>query len=274
MVPVMVMLVTVMLLAGVIPSGRAQGWELRVCAEPDSLPYSNKRGEGFENRIAEIVAQELGAKLTYVWLPQPHPRARDVFVQEGRCDLVMGVPDGHPGFLTSLAYYRTTYVFVYRRSSPFAIKSYNDPKLKDLKIGVQLSGSSISPSSYALAKRGLIENQVGFAPNSNHPDPLSGIVRAVAEKKVDVAVAWGPVAGFFAKRHPRLEIVSVRPQIEAPYIPMVASISVGLRMGDEGLRDSLDEALARRWDDIQRVLRAYGVPLEPLSPPTLNVGAP
>lgn len=266
-------LVMVTLLGGVVPSGRAQDWELRICAEPDSLPYSNKRGEGFENRIAEIVAQELGAKLSYVWLPQPHTRARDLYVQEGRCDLVMGVPDGHPGFLTSLAYYRTTYVFIYRQSSPFEIGSYDDPELKDLKIGVQLSGSSISPGSYALAKRGLIENQVSFAPNLGHPDPLSGIVRAVAEGEVDVAVAWGPVAGFFAKRHPRLELVPVRPQIETPYVPMVASISVGLRVGDEGLRDSVDEALARRWNDIQTVLRAYGVPLEPLSPPTLSVGA-
>jgi len=267
--------VMVMLLTGVTSLGEAQEWEIRVCAEPDSLPYSNKQEEGFENRIAEIVAQALGAKLRYVWLPQPHTRARDLFIQEGRCDLVMGIPDGHTGFLTSLAYYRTSYVFVYRGSEPYEIDSFDDPDLANLRIGIQLSGGNMSPTSYALAKRGLIENQLSFTPNFKEADPLAGIVKAVTERKVDVAVAWGPVAGYFVRKQPTaLTLVPVRPQIEAPFVPMVASIAMGVRVGDEALRDELNVALARRWNDVQTVLEAFGVPLEPMQAPALVTGTP
>lgn len=269
------MSVMVMLLTGVTFLGEAQGWEIRVCAEPDSLPYSNKQEDGFENRIAEIVAHELRAKLLYVWLPQPHTRARDLFIQEGRCDLVMGIPDGHTGFLTSLAYYRTSYIFVYREGEPYEIDSFDDPDLVDLRIGVQISGGNMSPTSYALAKRGLIENQLSFTLNFKEANPLAGIVKAVTDRKVDVAVAWGPVAGYFARKQPgALTLVPVRPQIEAPFVPMVASIVMGVRVGDEALRDELNVALARRWNDIQTVLEEYGVPLEPMQAPALTTGTP
>lgn len=267
--------VIVVLSIGVTSLGQAQGWEVRVCAEPNSLPYSNKQQEGFENRIAEIIAEELEARLSYIWLPQPHTRARDLFIQEGRCDLVMGIPDGHTGFLTSLAYYRTTYVFVYRDGEPYEIDSFDDPDLADLQIGIQISGGSMSPTSYALAKRGLVQNQLSFGPTFDQPDPLAGIIEAVSKRKVDVAVAWGPVAGYFARKQPgTLKLVPVQPQIDTPFIPMVASISMGVRISDEALRNELDVALARRWTDIQTVLREYGVPLEPLTAPTLTNGAP
>ena len=94
----------------------AGDWELKVCADPDNLPFSNKAGEGFDNKIAEILAADLNADLTYVWLPDLHGRTRQRLVQAGECDLVMGVLDGQPGFLTSYAYYRTGYVFVYPRA--------------------------------------------------------------------------------------------------------------------------------------------------------------
>ncbi len=263
------------LVMGWVSPGQAQGWELRVCAETDSLPYSNELEEGFENRIAEMLAEELGAQLSYVWLPQPHARARDVFIQEGRCDLVIGIPDGHSRFLTSLAYYRTTYVFVHRKDSPYEIDSFDDPDLTGLKIGVQVSGGSISPASFALAKRELIDNQVGFGSDSSQADPFSAIIRAVIEGEVGVAVVWGPIAGYFAKEQPiELVLTPVRPQIEMPFVSMVAPISVGVRLGDEALRDEVNTALVQRWDDIQGVLEDYGVPLEPLSKPTLKAGGP
>lgn len=255
--------------------GNAQGWELRVCADPDSLPYSNRLKEGFENKIAEIISQELNAQLSYVWLPQPHGRTRDLFIQEGHCDLVMGIPEGHPGFLNSLAYYRTSYMFVYRKDSPYEISSFDDPDLTELAIGVQLSGGTISPTSYALAKRGLIENQLGFEPDYRTPNPFAGIVTAVAAGEVDVGIVWGPIAGYFAQDHPdELELVPVQPQIEMPFVAMVAPISVGVRLNDEALRDRLDVALTKRWDDIQGVLEVYGVPLEPLSKPALDLRGP
>jgi mxaJ protein len=256
-------------------SGHAQAWELRVCADPDGLPYSNRQREGFENKIAQIIAQELGARLAYVWLPQPHARARDLLIQTGRCDLVMGIPEGHSGFLNSLAYYRTTYVFMYRKDRPYDISSFDDPDLKGLAIGVQLSGGIISPPSYALARRGLIDRQLGFGADYRAPDPFAGLVTAVAEGEVDVGILWGPIAGYFAQKHPdELELVPVQPQIETPFVAMTAPISVGVRLDDEALRRSLDVALTTRWDNIQEVLEAYGVPLEPLSKPVLSRRGP
>ncbi len=258
-------------------SAQAQDWEMRVCAEPDNLPYSNEQEEGFENRIAEIIAQELRAKLTYVWLPQYQSRATvsNVLNREGECDMIMGVTDGHPGFLTSVAYYRTSYVFVYREDSPFEIRSLDDPLLRKLQIGVHVhvGGSGIGPDIHALASRGLIGNQVGFTPDYSKPSPLSPIVEAVTKGEVDVAIVWGPVAGYFAKQQPiRLELVPVTPEIDLPFVPMVFPISVGVRLGDEALRDELNVALARRWDEIQAVLGAYGVPLLPLPEPVVEMG--
>ena len=256
---------------------RAQGWEMRVCAEPNNLPYSNEQEEGFENRIAEMVAQELHAKLTYVWLPQHQSRAtvRNMLNRDGECDMIMGITDGHPGFLTSAAYYRTSYAFLYREDSPFEIRSLDDPVLRELRIGVhvQAGGSGVSPDIHALVNRGLIRNQVGFTPDYSKPNPLSPIVEAVAERTVDVAIVWGPVAGYFAKQQPiRLKLVPVTPEIDLPFMPMVFPISIGVRPGDEALRDELNAALARRWDEIQAILEEYGVPLLPLPKPVMEMG--
>ena len=248
-------------------------WEMHVCAEPDNLPYSNEQGEGFENRIAEIIAQELRAELTYVWLPQPRAAVRNGLLREGACDLVMGVTDGHPDFLTSLAYYQSSYVFVTREDSPFEILSLDDPVLRELTIGVRVGGGGLSSGTLALAKRNLIDNQVGFIPDYREPNPLSPLVEAVAEGEVDVAIVWGPVAGYFATRQPvELELVPVTPAIDLPFISMVFSIAIGVRPGDEALRDELNRVLARRWDEIQSILEEYGVPLLPIPRPTVQMG--
>lgn len=252
---------------------QSAGWEWRVCAEPRSLPFSNRQGQGFENKVAEILARELRAKLTYVWLPQPHTRARDLYLELGRCDAIMGIPDGTDGFLTTLAYYRTSYVFLYKRGSSGRVASFDDPKLKGLRIGVQASGGNISPVSVALAKRGLVEQQHTFSPDFAARNPLATVVQAVARGEVDVGVVWGPVAGYFAGNHAGLEWVPVSPQIEIPFVPFVTSMSIGLRPGDEDFRDLLDDALAKHWDEIQSLLESYRVPLEPLpslSPTALN----
>jgi mxaJ protein len=239
---------------------------MRVCAEPNNLPFSNRSEQGFENRIAELIAQELLVELTYAWIPQPRTAIRDAMIQEGECDLLMGVPDGLEGFVTTLPYYRSTYVFVYRKDSPFEVRSFDDPVLQELSIGVQApGGQAIGPAALALAQRGLIENQRAFVPDQSAPHPLASVIQAVADGEVDVAVAWGPVAGYFAGRQAvELELVPVEPEIDAPFLPMVYSISIGLRRGDEDLRDTLHQALAARWDEIQGVLEAYGVPLLPL----------
>jgi mxaJ protein len=243
---------------------------MRVCAEPNNLPYSNRSEQGFENRIAELIAQELQAELTYAWIPQPRTAIRDAMIQEGECDLLMGVPDGLEGFVTTLPYYRSTYVFVYRDDSPFEVRSFYDQVLQELTIGVQApGGQAVAPAALALIRRGLVESQLAFVPEQSEPHPQAVVIQAVADGEVDVAVAWGPVAGYFAGRQAvDLELVPVEPEIDAPFLPMVYSISIGLRRGDEDLRDTFHQALAGRWSEIQGVLEAYRVPLLPLPRPS------
>jgi mxaJ protein len=137
-------------------------WELRVCADPDNLPFSNAAGEGFDNHIAAILAGELGAELTYVWLPDTRGRTRRHFIQSGMCDVLMGVLDGQHGYLTSHAYYRTGYVFLYPEDSSVMVASLNDPALRDLRIGVPGGAARVVPPSVALANRGVVENQRHF----------------------------------------------------------------------------------------------------------------
>src|SRR5699024_7261788 len=157
---------------------RPAGWDMQVCADPNDLPYSNKAKEGFENRIAEILADELGADLSYVWYPR-----RRKFVQHmlraGRCDLVMGVSDSSSKMLTTLAYYRSSYVFVYPEDAALDITSFDDPELKQLRIGVQMGGGLLPPNK-ALANRGMTENLEGYPIVGDYDEdqPLSPIIKA------------------------------------------------------------------------------------------------
>lgn len=255
----------VLLLAGVA-QGQIPTWEMAVCADPNSLPFSHQDETGFENRIAEILAEELGAELTYVWWPQGASMISDK-LREGECDMIMGVPDGYRELLTTIAYYRSPYAFIYRADSPFDIQSLDDPVLAELDIGVHRTGI---PPHEALINRGLADNVVlqygdlGYGTNER----LARIVEAVANREVDVGLAWGPVAGYYAQQQPaELKVVPVVPEIELPNLFMIMSMTIGLRPGDHALRDRLNAALTRRWDEIQEVLRDYGVPLSPLPKP-------
>lgn len=255
------------------PSARAAGWEMRVCADPNNLPYSNQAEKGFENRIAEILADELHAKLTYVWYPQRSMLIQHV-LRAGQCDMIMGVSDGLRQLETTLPYYRSSYVFVYRADAPFKITSFDDPELKKLRIGVQITGGGEPPPNTALGHRGLAANLEGYPVIGNYDTaaPALPIITAVADGKVDVAVVWGPIAGYFAKQQRvALEVVPVQPQFEPPSLSMVFAISIGLRQGERDFRDLVNRALVARWDDIQGVLKEYGVPLQPLTKPKLSL---
>lgn len=243
-----------------------QQWELRVCADPNALPFSHRSGAGFENRIAQILAEELGARLSFVWWPQGEGMIHEK-LREGECDVIMGVPDGTEPLLTTIAYYRSPYVFVYRADSPFQVRSLDDPVLRAMDIGVQRSGI---PPHQALVSRGLAGNvtlQYGLW-GGEPSDPLEPIIRAVANQEVDIGLAWGPVAGYYATRQSvDLKVVPVSPEFDPPFTSMVMSITIGVRRGDEALRDRLDLALARRWEQVQEVLEQFGVPRSPLPRP-------
>lgn len=236
---------------------------LRVCADPNNLPYSNERQEGFENRIAELVAREMKAELRYVWWAQRRGYIRNT-LRAGRCDVFIGMPTGLDMVRVTRPYYRSTYAFVTKRSGPH-IESFDDARLKRLRVGVQIIGDDFAnaPPAEALTHRGIVKNVRGYSVLGNYrePNPPSRIVRAVANGEVDVAVVWGPLAGYFARRSPvPLRVVPVSPEVDVPYLPFVFDIAMGVRRGETALRDTLDAVIARRQHDIDRILADYGVP--------------
>lgn len=240
------------------------GGRLRVCADPNNLPFSNEREEGFENALARLLAREFGQQLDYTWWPQRRGFIRQT-LNAGVCDVVVGVPSGLGAVLTTRPYYRSTYVFVSQRSRQLGVRSLDDPRLQRLRIGVQMIGDDFanSPPAHALSARGLIRNIVGYSVLGDYsqPNPPARIVDAVVAGHVDLALVWGPLAGFFAAR--AVEPLDVQPLAfdeDRPDLPFAFDISMAVRRGDERLRARLDGALARRRLEIDRVLRRFGVP--------------
>jgi mxaJ protein len=237
---------------------------LRVCADPNNLPFSNKAGEGFENRIAQILARDLHAKLEYTWWAQRRGFARNT-VRADRCDIWVGVASGVQTLATTQPYYRSTYVFVTREDRKLDIRSFDDPRLRSLRIGVQMIGNDAqnTPPAHALARRGIVDNVRGFMVYGDYakPSPQAPIVAAVANGDIDVAVVWGPLAGYFARHSDaELRLDPVEPPFDGPQLPMAFDISVGVRRDDPALRERIEQALARERVAIGRVLDHYGVP--------------
>lgn len=232
--------------------------ELRVCADPDNLPLSHADGSGFENRIAEVVAAELGATLRYEWLAQRRGFVRKT-MGAGLCDLFVGVPKGFERVLTTRPYYRSTYVFVAGEKAS-GIDAFDDPRLARLRVGVQLPGDDLAatPAGHALAARGLVDNVRGMTPYGE-PPAQQRLVAAVAAGELDLAVVWGPLAGDLARRA-GLAVRPAKPLAELSPMPFEFAISMGVRKGDKALRDELDGALERRRSDIDAILAAYSVP--------------
>jgi mxaJ protein len=241
----------------------ANARELRVCADPNNRPFSAEDGSGMENKIAEVIGQELGANVTYTWFAQRRGFLRNT-LNAGKCDLVPGIPAKMEMLRTTQPYYRSGYVFVRKESTP-KIESLDDPALKSLKIGVQLIGNDATntPPVHALAHRGIVENVRGFMVYGDYEslDPVSPIVQAVANGDVDVAIVWGPQAGYFAaKQKANLAIDPVPPSTREGDPPMRFDIAMGMRKGDADLAAEINRALAARRADIEAILAGYHVP--------------
>jgi mxaJ protein len=235
---------------------------LRVCADPNNLPFSNRREEGFENKIAERLARALGAELRYTWWPQRRGFIRNS-LRARTCDVVMGVPAGMDAVAHTDPYYRSGYAFVTRPGQP-VIRSFDDPRLRRLRIGIPLIGDDGAnpPPEAALARRGMVANVMGYAVYGDYarPDPPLELLRALARREIDVAVAWGPQAGYFARRQRTplaVTLVSPAPQ---EGVPFTFDITVGTRGDDLALRDRLNRALQAQRHEIRRILDEYGVP--------------
>lgn len=240
---------------------------LRVCGDPDNMPFSNERQEGFENKIAALIARELGDSVHYLWWPHRRGFVRST-LRAGECDMLVGVPTGFDPVATTKPYYRSTYYIVQRADQKPPIASIDDPALRSMKVGVNLIGYDYTntPPAHALGARGV--QVVGF---STFYGPGAGsepqdIVEAVASKKIDVAVVWGPLAGYFAKRSPvRLNLVALPDSdiAAATGFPFAYDIAIGTRRSDRALRAQIDSVLVRKRDEIAQILSDYGVPTLP-----------
>jgi len=238
---------------------------LTACADPNNLPFSNKAGQGFENKLAQLIASDLHAKLDYIWWAQRRGYVRNT-LNERKCDFWPGVASNVEMVATTRPYYRSTYMFVTRRDANIGGLTLNDPRLKELKIGVQLVGDDASntPPAHALAARGIIGNVRGYMLYGNYaaPNPPAEVLSAVERGDVDVALVWGPLAGYFAaKSAVPLRLEPVTPWFADRQWPMQFDVSVGVRRDNQKLLNEIDRILARRSDDVRRLLTSYHVPI-------------
>ena len=241
----------------------AAGDALRVCADPNNLPFSNERQQGFENKIAQAIATGLGQRLEYVWWAQRRGFVRNT-LNAGACEVVVGVPSRFELALTTQPYYRSTYVFVTRRSS-VQPSGLDDARLQHMTIGVHLIGDDFAnvPPAHALAKRGMIGNVRGYSIYGDYsqPDPPAALIRAVAGGALDVAIAWGPLAGYFA-RHSAvpLTIAPVPQDAATPSLAFAYDIAMGVRRGNVALKRRLDAFIIQHRRELDRILTDYGLP--------------
>jgi mxaJ protein len=249
---------------------RADERMLRVCADPNNLPFSNDKGEGFENKIVEMLALELNARPVYTWRAQRRGFLRET-LKAGACDLVPGYSTHVHGVRTTRPYYRSAYVFV-SRAGRAGVASFDDPELKLLRIGVQLIGDEgvNTPPVASLIKRGIVANLRGYHLYADYrqPNPTARIIDAVANGEVDVAVAWGPLAGYFAARSvTALRLAVVQPLADGPKSPMAFDVSMAVRKDDAVLAAEISAVLERRRSDVDAILASYGVPRVEAVPP-------
>ena len=246
-----------LLTIALVAIGTACATPLRICADPDNLPFSSHYAEGFDNRIAVLVAHELGREPQFIWARSRRGFLRERFNQDA-CDLLMGVPQTMLGVATSVPYYRSTYVFVTPRREHIQITSFDDPRLNRGRIGLQILEENYAPPSLPLIRGGHAAQLVGFeAFGAQSAD----IVRAVADGRIACAVVWGPLAGYFARRdHLSVELAPVSPAVDTSGVPFTFAISAAVHRQDTALLDQIDQALAHLQPRINVILAHYNVP--------------
>jgi quinoprotein dehydrogenase-associated probable ABC transporter substrate-binding protein len=248
-------------IAGAAHAAASQS-ELRVCANPNDLPFSNAQGQGFENKLADMVARDLGETVRYTWTDEHEHFIRKT-LNAGKCDVLMGVPAGFDEVDTTQPYYTSGYVFVSREDRALHLSSMRDPRLHKLKIGMHVIGDDNTPPMEALSRQGITQNIVGYMIyQDSQAKGRSRLIDDVAAGKVDIAAVWGPLAGYYAQ-HANAPLAVTPITDTTGFGPLVFqyAMAMGVRKGDEALKAHLNGVVARRGADIRNLLRRYRVPL-------------
>jgi mxaJ protein len=241
---------------------------IRVCADADNMPFSNQKSEGYENKIAELIAKSWNSKLEYVWWPIRRGYFR--MLNGTYCDVMIESPVGLDMAGATKPYYRSGYMFLSRKGSGLEdINSLADPRLKKLRIGVNLFVSSDgehSPPEMALSRYGVIGNLTGYNTSYDENIRPEDIINGVAKKDVDLAIVWGPMAGYFVKKSPVPLVLTpiAAAKDSATGYPMHYNIGMAVRRKDRELRDSLQKLIDTKGPEIQAILKEYAVPLFPM----------
>ena len=243
---------------GVVPGELVDNTKFRVCADPDNLPYSNKAGEGFENKIAELLADELGRDVAYTWYPSTVGFVRNTLAARV-CDVVIGVPTTNELMQNTNPYYRSTYALVQRADAEQQVTTLDDPALQSMRIG----GVANTPPVTLLAQQGLIGNLAPYQlmADTRHDHPAQDMVSDVEAGEIDIAVVWGPIGGYFAKQAGGALQVTPLVVEEGSPVRLDFRMSMGLRRGEPVWKDQLNALLKEQGPAIEEILLDYGIPL-------------
>jgi quinoprotein dehydrogenase-associated probable ABC transporter substrate-binding protein len=231
---------------------------LRVCSDPANLPFSNEKHQGFENKIADIVAAELKVPVEYTLFPQATGFIRQTLFAR-RCDVVIGYPQGDELVLNTNPYYRSTYALVYRSNAGLdGADTLADPRLKDKRIGV-VAGT---PPVNVMAQLGLIPHAKPYPlmVDRRYESPAERMIADIQSDEIGAGVLWGPIAGYFApKANDKLMVVPLLK--ENGSVRMAYRITFGVRPLEDDWKRQLNAVIAKRQGDIDAVLLEYGVPM-------------
>ncbi len=258
-----------------LPNNDGADGVLRVCADPNNMPLSNEKGEGFENKIASQMASDFGYKLEYTFYPQRMGFVRNTLrdkvpnTEQYKCDLIIGVPKGYELTATTRPYLHSTYAMVFPNRPEYAniktpadLMSLPPDQLKKMKLGIFVK----SPAVDWLLRNNLIEQAVSYQGQSGDPEAFPGemIEHDLSQGNVDAAFVWGPIAGYFVNRSDNK--VRLVPFPQQPGIRFDFEISMGVRYGEKAWRDKVDNWIASNQPKIDQILTSYQVPLLPLQP--------
>lgn len=232
---------------------------LRVCADPANMPFSNDKKEGFENKIAEIIGNELQVPVEYTWFPQAVGFTRNTLLAK-RCDVIIGTGQGDELVLNTNAVYRSAYALIYKPGTGLdGVDSIFDPRLKGKKVGV-VQGT---PSATIVAKAGLMDKARPYRlmVDRRYDDPSADMAKDIRSGEIDAGVMWGPIAGYYASRNgEKLAVVPLTNDVDKAG-RLDFRITMGVRQGDDLWKRRLNDIIRKRQADIDKVLLEYGVPM-------------